>query len=69
MLKLWFMFLTLTVLRLLLMPVLSFATWLLGNPKASAHVAYTWEMLCAIQPPWIIAEQHRDAKNDSESGD
>ena len=52
--KLYALFITLTAIRFLVMPVLAALAWISGSRAARQKIEQTWTTLASTRPPWLM---------------
>ncbi|MCY4511534.1 MAG: hypothetical protein OXG35_31905 [Acidobacteria bacterium] len=52
--KLYALFIALTAIRFMVMPVLALLAWISGSAPARQKTARTWETLASTRPPWLM---------------
>ena len=52
--KLYALFIVLTAIRFMVMPVLALLAWISGSAPARQKTARTWETLATTRPPWLM---------------
>ena len=52
--KLYALFITLTAIRCLVMPVLAALAWISGSRAARQKIEQTWTTLASTRPPWLM---------------
>ena len=51
--KLYALFITLTAIRFMVMPLLAALAWISGSPAARQKIAQTLTTLASARPPWL----------------